>query len=46
MGAWIYIIAGVIVFIIGLSALILMSVSDDWGQVNSDENYGEGWDGK
>ena len=45
MGAWIYIIAGVIVFIIGLSALILMSVSDDGGRVNSDVNYGEGWDG-
>ena len=46
MGAWIYIIAGVVVFIIGLFALILLSVSDDWGRVNSDVNYGEGWDGK
>ena len=46
MGAWIYIIAGVVVFIIGLSALILMSVSDGWGRVNRDVNYGEGWDGK
>ena len=45
MGAWIYIIAGVVVFIIGLSALILMSVSDDRGRVNSDVNYGEGWNG-
>ena len=45
MGAWIYIIAGVVVFIIGLSALILMSVSDAWGRVNSDVNYGEGWNG-
>ena len=46
MGAWIYIIAGVVVFIIGLSALILLSVSDDWGRVNGDVNYGERWDGK
>lgn len=46
MGAWIYIIVGVIVSIVGLSALILLSVSDDWGRVNSDVNYGEGWDGK
>ena len=46
MGAWIYIIAGVIVFIVGLSALILMSVSDDWERANSDVNYGEWWDGK
>ena len=45
MGAWIYIIAGVVVFIIGLSALILLSVSDDWGRANSDVNYGEGWNG-
>ena len=46
MGAWIYIIVGVIVSIVGLSALIFMSVSDDWGRVNRDVNYGEGWDGK
>ena len=46
MGAWIYIIAGVIVFIVGLSALIPMSLSDDWGRANSDENYGEWRDGK
>lgn len=46
MGAWIYIMVGVIVSIVGLSALILLSVSDDWGRVNSDVNYGEGWDGK
>lgn len=46
MGAWIYIIVGVIVSIVGLSALILLSVPDDWGRVNSDVNYGEGWDGK
>ena len=45
MGAWIYIIVGVIVSIVGLSALILMSVSDDWGRVNRDVNYGEGWNG-
>ena len=44
MGAWIYIIAGVVVFIIGLSALILLSVSDAWGRVNGDVNYGERWD--
>ena len=45
MSTWIYIIAGVIVFIVGLPTFILMSLSDDWGRANSDENYGEGWNG-
>lgn len=45
MSAWIYIIAGIVVFIIGLSALILMSVSDDWGRVNGEVNHSEGWNG-
>ena len=40
MSAWIYIAAGVGAFIVFLLMFVLMTLSDDWEQVNR-----EGWNG-
>ena len=45
MSAWIYIVSGIVVFIICLSAIVVMSISDDWERVNGEVNNGEGRDG-
>ena len=38
MSAWIYIAAGVGAFIVFVLMFVLMTLSDDWGQVNRDGN--------
>ena len=45
MSAWLYIAAGIVVFVAWLSAFVLMSISDDWKQVDGEVNNGEGWNG-
>lgn len=45
MSAWLYIAAGIVVFVICLSALVVMTIADDWDSVNGEANNGEGWDG-
>ena len=41
MSAWIYIMAGAVVFIVCLSALVIMTVSDDWERVDGEVNHSE-----
>ena len=41
MGAWIYIAAGIGAFIV----FVLMTLVDDWEQVNGEVNHSEGWNG-
>ena len=36
MSAWLYIAAGIVVFVICLSALVVMTLADDWEQVNNE----------
>ena len=41
MSAWLYIVAGIVVFVICLSALVVMTLADDWDSVNGEVNNGE-----
>ena len=43
MSAWLYIAAGIVVFVAWLSAFVLMSISDDWKRAGGEVNNGEGW---
>ena len=45
MSAWLYIAAGIVVFVAWLSAFVLMSISDDWKRAGGEVNNGEGWNG-
>ena len=45
MSAWIYIAGGIGAFIVFVAMFVLMSLADDWKQVNNDGMDSEGWDG-
>ena len=45
MSAWLYIAAGVGAFIVFVLMFVLMTLADDFEQVNGEVNLSEGWDG-
>ena len=45
MSAWLYIVAGVGAFIVFVLMFVLMTLADDFEQVNGEVNHSEGWNG-
>ena len=45
MSAWIYIASGIVAFIVFIAMFVLMSLADDWEQVNRNGMDGEGLNG-
>lgn len=45
MSAWLYIASGVGAFIVFVLMFVLMTLADDFEQVNGEVNHSEGWNG-
>ena len=45
MSTWIYIASGIGAFIVFVSMFVLMTLADDFEQVNGEVNHSEGWNG-